>query len=306
MVQTLKPVIIPKKIEDEFKADILTLFYDVLFEPLLQELDKLKFYYNDESTIRDALLSGKIEYVNGIFKGNFSAKLTREFNKLGIEYSERLQGFKKEINKLPVSIQSAIAQANLINKTINENMLAKVATLQIGEDKIKDVKTKYKSIIKSIDEQIEINVDLTEAEKEIIAKEYKNNLELHIKNFLDEETKKLRDEVEESVNAGYRAEHLKEIIKERYQVSESKAEFLAKQETSLLTSKYTQMRYKDAGINKYIWSTSGDNRVRHDHKELDGKIISYDDPPIVDKATGRRAHAGEDFGCRCIQVPVID
>lgn len=306
MVEILKPVIVPKKIEDEFKADLLTLFYDVLFEPLLQELDKLKFYYNDESTIRDALLSGKIEYVNGIFKGNFSAKLTREFNKLGIEYSERLQGFKKEINKLPVSIQSAIAQANLINKTINENMLAKVATLQVGEDKIKDVKTKYKSIIKSIDEQIEINVDLTDAEKEIIAKEYKNNLELHIKNFLDEETKKLRDEVEESVNAGYRAEHLKEIIKERYQVSESKAEFLAKQETSLLTSKYTQMRYKDAGINKYIWSTSGDNRVRHDHKELDGKIISYDDPPIVDKATGRKAHAGEDFGCRCIQVPVID
>lgn len=306
MVQTLKPVIIPKKIEDEFKADLLTLFYDVLFEPLLQELDKLKFYYNDESTIRDALLSGKIEYVNGIFKGNFSARLTKEFNKLGIEYNERLQGFKKEINKLPVSIQSAIAQANLINKTINENMLAKVATLQIGEDKIKDVKTKYKSIIKSIDEQIEISVDLTEAEKEIIAKEYKNNLELYIKNFLDEETKKLRDEVEESVNAGYRAEHLKEIIKERYQVSESKAEFLAKQETSLLTSKYTQIRYKDAGINKYIWSTSGDNRVRHDHKELDGKIISYDDPPIVDKATGRKAHAGEDFGCRCIQVPVID
>lgn len=306
MVQTLKPVIIPKKIENEFKADLLTLFYDVLFEPLLQELDKLKFYYNDESTIRDALLSGKIEYVNGIFKGNFSARLTKEFNKLGIEYNERLRGFKKEINKLPVSIQSAIAQANLINKTINENMLAKVATLQIGEDKIKDVKTKYKSIIKSIDEQIEISVDLTEAEKEIIAKEYKNNLELYIKNFLDEETKKLRDEVEESVNAGYRAEHLKEIIKERYQVSESKAEFLAKQETSLLTSKYTQIRYKDAGINKYIWSTSGDNRVRHDHKELDGRIISYDDPPIVDKATGRKAHAGEDFGCRCIQVPVID
>lgn len=306
MVQTLKPVIISKKIEDEFKANLLTLFYDVLFEPLLEELDKLKFYYNDENTIRDALLSGKIEYVNGVFKGNFSAKLTREFNKLGIEYSERLQGFKKEINKLPVSIQSAIAQANLINKTINENMLAKVATLQIGEDKIRDVKTKYKSIIKSIDEQIEISVDLTQAEKEIIAKEYKNNLELYIKNFLDEETKKLRDEVEESVNAGYRAEHLKELIKERYRVSESKAEFLAKQETSLLTSKYTQMRYKDAGINKYIWSTSGDNRVRHDHKELDGKIISYDDPPIVDKATGRKAHAGEDFGCRCIQVPVID
>lgn len=306
MVQTLKPVIIPKKIEDEFKADLLTLFYDVLFDPLLQELDKLKFYYNDENTIRDALLSGKIEYVNGIFKGNFSAKLTREFNKLGMEYSERLQGFKKEINKLPVSIQSAIAQANLINKTINENMLAKVATLQVGEDKIRNVKTKYKSIIKSIDEQIEISVDLTDAEKEIIAKEYKNNLELYIKNFLDEETKKLRDEVEESVNAGYRAEHLKELIKERYRVSESKAEFLAKQETSLLTSKYTQMRYKDAGINKYIWSTSGDNRVRHDHKELDGKIINYDDPPIVDKATGRKAHAGEDFGCRCIQVPVID
>lgn len=306
MVQTLKPVIIPKKIEDEFRADLLTLFYDVLFEPLLQELDKLKFYYNDENTIRDALLSGKIEYVNGVFKGQFSVKLTKEFNKLGIEYNERISGFKKEINKLPTTIQSAIAQAKLINQTINNNMLAKIATLQISENKIKDVKTKYKSIIKTIDEQLEINIDLTDAEKEIIAEQYKNNLELYIKTFLDDEIKKLRDEVEKSVNAGYRAEHLKELIKERYRVSESKAEFLAKQETSLLTSKYTQIRYKDAGINKYIWSTSGDNRVRHDHKQLDGKIISYDDPPIVDKTTGKKAHAGEDFGCRCIQVPVIE
>lgn len=306
MVQTLKPVILPKRIEDSFRIVLLDFFYDVLFDPLLDEIDKLKIYYNNENPIRDALLSGAIEYSNGVFRGQFNIKISKAFDKLGINYDQRIKGFKKEINKLPPELQSAIAQSNLINKTINNNILAKVSTMRIDENKLNKIDLDYFKTIKEIDYHLDLPIDLTDAEKKIIAAEYTNNLKLTVKNFLNNEIIKLRNEVSESVNAGYRAEHLKDIIKERYRVSDSKAEFLAKQETSILTSKYTQIRFKDAGINKYIWSTSGDSRVRHDHAKLDGKIINYDDPPIVDEATGRKAHAGEDYGCRCIQIPVID
>ena len=72
-----------------------------------------------------------------------------------------------------------------------------------------------------------------------------------------------------------------------------------------MVSKYRQIRYEDVGIRRYMWSTSGDVRVRHDHKELNGKIFYFDNPPITDKATGARNNPGEDFGCRCVAIPVM-
>jgi len=45
---------------------------------------------------------------------------------------------------------------------------------------------------------------------------------------------------------------------------------------------------------KYIWVTTGDEKVRPEHEELDGQVRSwYDDP-----------HPGEEFGCRCYAEPV--
>jgi SPP1 gp7 family putative phage head morphogenesis protein len=54
-----------------------------------------------------------------------------------------------------------------------------------------------------------------------------------------------------------------------------------------------------------MWSTSHDRRVRDSHKELNGRVFTWDNPPIVDPARGRRAHPGQDYGCRCVAVPVM-
>ena len=72
-----------------------------------------------------------------------------------------------------------------------------------------------------------------------------------------------------------------------------------------MVSKYRQIRYEEVGIDNYIWSTSHDSRVRHDHRELQGKVFSFSNPPITDKATGARNNPGEDFGCRCVAIPVM-
>ena len=42
----------------------------------------------------------------------------------------------------------------------------------------------------------------------------------------------------------------------------------------------------------YKWYTQLANRVRPSHKEREGRIFSWDDPP-------EGGHPGEDFGCRC-------
>jgi len=48
----------------------------------------------------------------------------------------------------------------------------------------------------------------------------------------------------------------------------------------------------------YIWRDSSDERVRTAHKENDGKIFSWTNPP----ATG---HPTQDYQCRCDAEPVM-
>jgi uncharacterized protein with gpF-like domain len=46
--------------------------------------------------------------------------------------------------------------------------------------------------------------------------------------------------------------------------------------------------------------------VRPDHKRLDGKIFNWDDAPISNTKTGKRAHPGQDYGCNCVARPIVD
>lgn len=95
-------------------------------------------------------------------------------------------------------------------------------------------------------------------------------------------------------------------IQKAYSVSRSKALFIARDQMAKLNSEVTQFQQRDAGVTRYIWSTSGDERVRKSHAALDGKVFNWDSPPVVDKKTGRRAHPGEDYQCRCVALPVFD
>ena len=171
---------------------------------------------------------------------------------------------------------------------------------------MKDIDSGFEDLIKDVNDIITIAPNLTDAEKIYIAQNYNENLKLYIKKFAEEETQTLRELVRERVLKGYRAESFKKDIQERYGVSERKADFLASQETKLITSSYNIAKAQDAGLKRYVWTTSKDIHVRHDHKILDGKIIDIDNPPVVDLKTGRRAHAGTDFGCRCYKRFIIE
>lgn len=56
------------------------------------------------------------------------------------------------------------------------------------------------------------------------------------------------------------------------------------------------IRQQEAGHTRYIWRTSGDNRVRASHAANEGRVFAWDSPP----PTG---HPGEDYGCRCKADP---
>lgn len=108
--------------------------------------------------------------------------------------------------------------------------------------------------------------------------------------------------------------NIQRSIQNRYNVTKGKAAMLARDQISTLNAQLSQMQQKDAGCKQYWWSDSGDSRVRDCHRELNGKVFSWDDPPEMwydtkergRVMTGRRCHPGEDFCCRCVAIPIFE
>jgi SPP1 gp7 family putative phage head morphogenesis protein len=86
----------------------------------------------------------------------------------------------------------------------------------------------------------------------------------------------------------------------------ARARLIAVDQVGKLNGALEQYRQEQLGLKRYRWRTSGDSRVRKDHRALEGRIFTWKNPPIVDKRTGRRAHPKRDFRCRCWAEPLLD
>lgn len=118
------------------------------------------------------------------------------------------------------------------------------------------------------------------------------------------------DQVQELVTTattqGIRAEALAEALVERLGVAQSRAELIARDQILKANAQLSYERMQRVGITSYVWSTSKDSRVREGHRALEGQTFRFDDPPVVDPESGRRASPGEDFQCRCVARPALD
>lgn len=123
------------------------------------------------------------------------------------------------------------------------------------------------------------------------------------KSLIDESVNKVQSTVLSGFQSGTRWEEIATDI-EKYIDPEvggiaNRARLIARDQISKLNGQVTQERQKSLGVNKYIWRTSQDERVRDSHRELEGEVFSWDNPPSV-------GHPGEDFQCRCTAEPVLD
>ena len=315
----LQPIKDNPELIEELEAQIDVILYDILFAPLIKSIKENKrifFNERDNSAIIKAIKSGKIRYGNNIFTGSFNATTAKEFKKLGIKYNKRIKGYTKEMNNLPVNIQVAIAQREDSYKQMARQLVATVDKINLNIDEAtkninfddtlekvySDINKEFK---KTVTDKIGLSINFTADQIRILSQEYTNNLKLYITEFTQKETLILRQKAENIVLSGTRAKDFTKIIEERFAVSTKKAKFLAKQEISLLTSKYKQVKYESVGVSKYKWSISN-VRTRPDHKALNGKVFSFDDPPISNTSTGARNNPGEDFGCNCQAIPIIE
>lgn len=111
------------------------------------------------------------------------------------------------------------------------------------------------------------------------------------------------DQVEQQVISGVREglrwEDLADKIQQRYNVAESSAKLVARDQVGKFYGELNKVRQEELGVGSYIWRTVSDNRVREEHEARDGKKFKWEDPP-------EDGHPGIPINCRCYAEPVLD
>ena len=124
-----------------------------------------------------------------------------------------------------------------------------------------------------------------------------------IKNLPDKTAAKVRDVIYDGYTNGETTTDLIKDIRRVFKIDKRRARLIARDQTAKLNGSIQRAQQMDAGITQYKWSTSGDERVRKSHRELEDKIFEWDNPPL--NSDGRRCHPAQDYQCRCIGRPIF-
>lgn len=327
----------------ELEETIVKIITKELYLPLLEEFSLNKrALKNSLNDLVSAIMSGQINYYRGKFIGKWDSTTSRELRKLGAIWDRKQAAFKLPMDKIPMPLKNAIAQSQAYFEKKMEKVDKKLATILPKEiaEKIEFNKLfdstifKASSSFKKQMKSLVIEPKLTKERAEYIRQQYTENIKISIQDFLDSEIKKLREKMKESAFKGLRAESMVDHIRDSYQVTQSKAKLIARQETNHVIGIYKEAKYKDLGIKYYAWrSVTGtvDHPVRPRHQQLNdlsskglallekgkhtledlnkmGLIFRFDDPPIVSEPGQkvRKANPSFDFFCRCHARLLLD
>lgn len=104
--------------------------------------------------------------------------------------------------------------------------------------------------------------------------------------------------IAQEVADGTRWETIAGKISQRFDVGESRAKLIARDQVGKFYGDLNRTRQSDLGITRFIWRTMRDNRVREEHAGYDGNSYEWSDPP--------EGGPGEPVNCRCYADPDIE
>jgi SPP1 gp7 family putative phage head morphogenesis protein len=213
------------------------------------------------------------EHVNQTAVNDGIADIRRILQKIQLNF-ETSPLLKKLQSAAANVFQSVTNWANRYNKTITEKAGIKIFQLpNIKPEALKGVAEKNVGLIKTQ------------------GKEYLGIIEKHVKEF---------------VTKAKGPRELAALIEEKTKATKNQARMIASDQLRKAHSDIAKQSQQNAGFQKYKWRTQKDGRVRDDHKDLEGLVFSWDEPPITNSKTDARNNPGEDFGCRCYAEPVFE
>lgn len=323
------------------QKDIEKYLYAVMWEDihklLLEGNMDIKLNAGDDPLIK-AIEDGEIYYSNGVFSGRFNMRRAKRLAVFA-RYDKRSKTWR---GTPPSDVSAAAAIANNKSRLLHDKVKKLIYdTHKRVEDSVDqlelDIKPVVQAVVKSAEsdlllEGISVQGSTVISQRQI--EDYREAQKISIRNFTDEQTRGLTQLIRDNTLAGYNRNELIELIQSQYDVTKSKAKFLARQETSLLVSNIRNERFSQSGVDIAIWSSSGDARVvgtpggkfpvgtkdHGNHYNMHGKYVRISDPTIYAENIedvkngvwksksdigGDNRHAGESYNCRCVYKPVI-
>jgi len=312
-MKRLEPIRLKSSYYSGVEESIRKFFLDTIFAPLISELRESNIEIKNDTggALLSALRSGRVYYESGLFRGGFNSEISKELKSIGASYVRSKKAWRLADSKLDSNLRVGVQIAEQRLLGLQSRVISKIDDIDIDgalkqlsfnfDDSVKKINKDLGKTIKSLS----IPFELTPEQSEIIKEQWQENLKIFVKDWAEENILSMRNEILRNTESGFRAAAMERTISRKYQSSKTKARFLARQETSLLMSKVRETRYQDAGVFRYEWRTSQDSRVRSRHADLNGKIFSWGNPPIVNEE-GDRKNPGEDFECRCIAIPILE
>jgi SPP1 gp7 family putative phage head morphogenesis protein len=319
-VKTLRPIEIDRTDFEKIEDMIAKIFKEQIYVPLIKELkpyiSSTRLNSNEPTyALLRAIQDGQVSFYRGHFKGRFTARISKDLVRLGAKWDAKAVGYKIPLSKLGMDVRNAIsvsgAKFNQVTEKIDKFLLTlkpEEIAQQLNVGRVLDATIwKLGMDLKETLKAISVQPDFTPDQLKKIHEDYNLNMRRYIQKWTEDEIIELRAKIAENVYSGRRYEGIAEEIMHSYGVSENKAKFLARQETSLYMAQIKKARYIDAGIKKYRWKCSHDGHtIRHDHKILDNTIQRYDSPPVTNLRSGARNNPGEDFNCYCMDEPIVE
>lgn len=320
MKKTLAPILHRDRYTDEVAKELIAYLEQSIYDPLFNLLraDNVRVNENKEHpAVWDALLAGVIWYASGLFMGTFNAAISRELRAMGA--TRRGDNFALPIGDVPLVLRGAIATSIATSAELHRSI---VSTLDAMQEHIEIAPTglTFTDTVDNITEDLQEQlVETVSAEEGLpppsetppsLSEELRTDLtrqtDRSIKGFSLEQISAIRAKVRDNLSEGGRIDKLTRVLEADFGIAKRRARSIAENETAALVSEFRRQRYLDVGATQYVWETSQDERVRADHRALNGRTFAWASPPIVDQATGFRGHPGDAANCRCVARPVIN
>ena len=106
--------------------------------------------------------------------------------------------------------------------------------------------------------------------------------------------------------AAFDEARLSQVVRRQFGSTGYNLRRIVRDQTSKAVGNLNEVRQTDAGIKRYIWSTSEDGAVRSNHRALNGRTFEWGKPPSGGGTrSGERGHPGSGIQCRCVALAIV-
>ena len=290
MVKKLKLTKKKKKWVKQFKPTVMC------GKPLSYNVSVQQRYIKDLEKLMDKMIKDTEITIKQIYRSDASKEFFTE--DASITSTARIK-----LNKLLKSIEKLV---NGKSETMVKRMLR-------GTDQTS--KSSLNQSLKELSGGMSIKTDFKSAgTQEAITSSFNANIDL-IKTMTGDYTSQVRGAVNRSIQGGGGLETLipdiEKFLNKQAKQTLNKAKNVALDQTRKAYTAINKARMEKVGVSKFEWVHSGGGREPRPHHKtpfpngLNHGIFDINDPPVIDKKTGKKGLPGEAINCKCFMRPVV-